>query len=76
MFEFGDGKVGIVDRNNIGCLVWDTDEEQTMTLKLGSRSKTPVLPIWVTCINNNWGVLFNPREDLMKSYCAENRCLP
>ena len=35
--------------------------------------KTPVLPIWVTCINNEWGVLFNPNRDLMKSYSAENR---
>ena len=39
----------------------------------GSRLKTPVLPIWVTCINNEWGVLFNPNRDLMKSYSAENR---
>ena len=35
--------------------------------------KTPVLPIRVTCINNEWGVLFNPNRDLMKSYSAENR---
>ena len=37
------------------------------------RLKTPVLPIWVTCVNDNWGVLFNPNKDLMKSYSAENR---
>ena len=42
-------------------------------MNLGSRLKTPVLPIWVTCINENWGVLFNPNRDLMKSYSAENR---
>jgi hypothetical protein len=64
-----------VDRNDIGLLVSDGDEDQTELLKLGSRFKTPVLPIWVTCINNNWGVLFNPREDLMKSHSAENRFL-
>ena len=64
-----------MDRNDIGFLVWESDKDQTELLKLGSRYKTPVLPIWVTCINNNWGVLFNPREDLMKSHSAENRCL-
>ena len=42
-------------------------------INLGSRYKTPILPIWVTLINNNWGVLFNPNRDLMKSYSAENR---
>ena len=44
-----------------------------MDFNLGSRLKTPVLPIWVTCINDEWGVLFNPNKDLMKSYSAENR---
>ena len=60
-------------RTDMGFLVWDGDEEQTGLLNLGSRFKTPLLPIWVTCINNSWGVLFNPREDLMKSHSAENR---
>ena len=62
-----------MERNDVGFLVWEEDEAHTEALKLGSRLKTPVLPIWVTCINNNWGVLFNPKEDLMKSYSAENR---
>ena len=44
-------------------------------INLGSRYKTPILPIWVTLIDNNWGVLFNPNRDLMKSYSAENRYL-
>ena len=44
-----------------------------MDFNLGSRLKTPVLPIWVTCINDEWGVLFHPNKDLMKSYSAENR---
>ena len=65
-----------MDRNDIGFLVWEGNEDQTELLKLGSRYKTPVLPIWVTCINNNWGALFNPREDLIKSHSAENMCLP
>ena len=73
-------------RNDLGFIVWNSNEEKTMNLNLvngvnecdpkseqGSRLKTPVLPIWVTCINNEWGVLFNPNRDLMKSYSAENR---
>ena len=40
---------------------------------IGSRLKTPVLPIWVSCVNGEYGVLFNPNKDLMKSYSAENR---
>ena len=76
-------------RNDLGFIIWSTNEEKTMNFNLvtkngasykcdpnseqGSRLKTPVLPIWVTCINNEWGVLFNPNRDLMKSYSAENR---
>ena len=30
----------------------------------------------MTCVNTRWGVLFNPKLDLMKSHAAENRfCL-
>ena len=55
------------DTSKNGVNECDSKSEQ------GSRLKTPVLPIWVTCINNEWGVLFNPNRDLMKSYSAENR---
>ena len=55
------------DTSKNGVNECDPNSEQ------GSRLKTPVLPIWVTCINNEWGVLFNPNRDLMKSYSAENR---
>ena len=72
-FDYGEGKVGITGRNDIGFLFWMNTEEETMDFNLGSRLKTPVLPIWVTCINDDWGVLFNPNKDLMKSYSAENR---
>ena len=65
--------MGVLQRNEIGLLVWEKDEETTELLNLGSRMKTPVLPIWVTKINHNWGVLFNPNRDLMKSHSAENR---
>ena len=71
--QFGDGKLGIISRNEIGFLMWRTSKEATEKYALGSRYKTPVLPLWLTCINDNWGVLFNPNRDLMKSYSAENR---
>ena len=67
-------EVGIVTRNAIGFLIWDRVSEKTKKHNLGSRFKTPHLPIWVTCVNNKWGVLFNPKLDLMKSHAAENRC--
>ena len=66
-------QVGITGRNDIGFLLWDRDEKMTEEAGLGSRLKTPVLPIWITCVNGSWGVLFNPNKDLMKSYAAENR---
>ena len=72
-FQFGDGKLGIINRNDIGFISWDPDSNFMVNLNLGSRLKTPILPIWVSCIKGNWGVLFNPNKDLMKSYSAENR---
>ena len=66
-------EIGIAARNAIGFLMWDRTSEKTQKHKLGSRFKTPHLPIWVTCVNNKWGVLFNPKLDLMKSHAAENR---
>ena len=65
---YGEEKVGIIDRNHIGFLIWDKSEAKTSKHGLGSRFKTPHLPIWVTSVNNQWGVLFNPRLDLMKSH--------
>ena len=71
--RFGDLATGILQRNDIGFLIWKNSKEETEELSLGSRLKTPCTPIWVTSVNNNWGVLFNPNRDLMKSYSAENR---
>ena len=50
--------------------MWKKDEEETSKLNMGSRYKTPNLPVWVSCVNGNWGVLFSPNKDLLKS---ENR---
>ena len=73
LFKYGDGLVGIQGRTDIGFLIWEKDEDITASLNLGSRLKTPFLPIWLTRVNGNWGVLFNPNKDLMKSYSAENK---
>ena len=73
ILQFGEGKVGILARNDIGFLCWEKNETKTEDLQLGSRLKTPVYPVWVTCINEHWGVLFNPNRELMKCYSAENR---
>ena len=39
VLQFGDGKVGIISRNEIGLLMWDTDEVTTEKINLGSRLK-------------------------------------
>ena len=72
--QFGDGKLGIVGRNEFGFLYWDCDEAKARTVDLGSRYRTPVLPLWLTCIQDSWGVLFSPNKDQMKSHAAQNRC--
>ena len=71
--QWGKDATGILERNDVGFLVWTNTREETEDLGLGSRLKTPVTPVWVTCVNGQWGVLFNPNRDLMKSYSAENR---
>ena len=66
-------RTGCVNRNDIGFLLWEKDESRTMRWQLGSRLKTPTLPMWVTKVNGSYGVLFNPNRELMRSYHAENR---
>ena len=39
VLQFGDGKVGIISRNEIGLLMWDTDEVTTEKINIGSRLK-------------------------------------
>ena len=69
----GEERRGVEGRNDLGLLVWDKDEATTAEYSLGSRLKTPVLPIWLTLCNGHIGLLFNPNRDLMRSYHAENR---
>ena len=66
-------RTGCINRNDIGFLLWDRDESRTARWQLGSRLKTPTLPMWVTKVNDSYGVLFNPNKELMRSYAAENR---
>jgi len=64
---------GAIGRNDIGFLIWEKDQLRTEKWGLGSRMKTPTLPMWVTKVNGQIGVLFNPNKELMRSYNAENR---
>ncbi|QQP53614.1 Protein FAM188B2like [Caligus rogercresseyi] len=49
------------------------NEERTAAINVGSRLKTPTFPIWLTVCNKQYGILFNPNKELMKSYQAERR---
>lgn len=66
-------RAGAIGRNDIGFLLWEKDQLRTEKWGLGSRMKTPTLPMWVTKVNGQIGVLFNPNKELMRSYNAENR---
>ncbi|CAB4063628.1 MINDY3_4 [Lepeophtheirus salmonis] len=49
------------------------NEDKTALFNVGSRLKTSIYPIWITCCNQQYGILFNPNKELMKSYQAERR---
>ncbi|XP_042221215.1 inactive ubiquitin carboxyl-terminal hydrolase MINDY-4B-like [Homarus americanus] len=65
-------KTGIVTRAELGLLAWKR-EEGCDQIKIGSRMKTPTLPIWISRCNDSYGLLFNPNKDLLRDYHAENR---
>ncbi|XP_076335696.1 inactive ubiquitin carboxyl-terminal hydrolase MINDY-4B-like isoform X1 [Tachypleus tridentatus] len=64
-------QVGITGRSEIGFLVWRRNHD--LCSQLGSRLKTPTFPIWVTCVDDQYGVLFNPNRDLTRDHRAEHR---
>ena len=66
-------RVGIQQRSDIGFLLWEKSLAVTSSFNVGSRLKTPTLPLWVTRCNNIYGVLFNPNKDLLRSHSAEKR---
>ena len=73
LFQFTEGKFGVPDKADVGMLVWTSDWHTHSLLKIGSRLKSPNLPIWVTCANDNWGVLFSPNIETMRSSNMESR---
>lgn len=62
-------------RSPIGLLVWMGTEEKTTVLNVGSRLKTPIVPIWVVIASEQSGVLFGDDKGLLRDYQAENRSL-
>lgn len=42
-------------------------------IKLGSRLKTPALPIWISSCCGHYGVMFNSNRELLRNYHAEKR---
>ena len=61
------------ERTEVGLLIWQNNEQETKNLKLGSRLKSPRLPIWVTHVNDHWGVLFHTNIELLKSHNSQNK---
>jgi hypothetical protein len=68
-------RVGIEQRCDLGFLLWDKNSSRTSAFNIGSRLKTPVLPLWVTRCNDVIGILFNPNKELLRSHNAEKRFL-
>ncbi len=66
-------RVGIEQRCDLGFLLWDKNASRTSAFNIGSRLKTPVLPLWVTRCNDVIGILFNPNKELLRSHNAEKR---
>ena len=66
-------RVAIVERCQIGLLLWDRDAENSASFNIGARLKTPILPMWVTKCNDVIGILFNPNKELLKTHDAEKK---
>ncbi|ROT70578.1 hypothetical protein C7M84_011127 [Penaeus vannamei] len=65
-------KTGVLRRAEVGHLVCQRSETK-FPVAVGSRLKTPTLPIWVVRSDDSYGVLFNPNRELLRDYHAENR---
>ena len=48
-------------------------EEKTAALNIGSRLKTPIVPIWIVIASEQSGVLFGDDKGLLRDYQVENR---
>lgn len=60
-------------RSPLGLLVWMGNEEKTAAMNLGSRLKTPTVPIWLVICGEQSGVVFAEDKGLLRDYQAENR---
>jgi len=60
-------------RSPIGMLVWMDNEHETTLLRLGSRLKTPLSPIWLVVAGIHTGVLFSTEQSLLNNHHSENR---
>ena len=49
------------------------NEEKTASLNLGSRLKTPIVPIWIVVASEHSGVLFGDDKQLLRDYHGENK---
>lgn len=66
---------GILARSEVGLLVHyeETSTPTQVTQIPGSRLKTPSYPIWVTCTNGHFGIIFNTNRELLRNHLAERR---
>ncbi|KAK3602480.1 hypothetical protein CHS0354_022347 [Potamilus streckersoni] len=64
---------GINERSHIGFLFWDKGENDDERTEIGSMLKTPRNPVWVTLVNNQFGLLFSTNKDLVSDWRVEHR---
>lgn len=64
---------GVPERSQIGFLFWDKGEDPDNRTEIGSMLKTPKTPIWLTKVNNMYGLLFSTNLDLVSDWRIENR---
>ncbi|XP_031532782.2 inactive ubiquitin carboxyl-terminal hydrolase MINDY-4B [Vicugna pacos] len=63
---------GVLTRSDIGYLQWgkDTSEDDRLS-QVGSRLKTPRLPIWLCNTNGNYSILFSTNRQLLSDWKME-----
>lgn len=66
-------ETGALIRSPIGLLVWMGNEAKTASYNVGSRFKTPTVPIWIVIASEQSGVLFGEDKGLLRDHQAENR---
>ncbi|XP_078613722.1 uncharacterized protein LOC144883252 [Branchiostoma floridae x Branchiostoma japonicum] len=66
--------IGQKERAELGFLFWDkTEFEVQDKTEVGSMLKTPKLPIWLTSVNDVYGILFCTVPDLLSHWRKEHR---